>query len=444
MKTLITTIIILCLAVPGWADELNPISIPLPYDVSRSLSYDTPYDPDTPATITVLMVYTKAAKSWATDIDAEIEAAIDYANLTAYNSNTGIDFLVVGMLETIYVESNKSVTDLRRLTNPADGYMDEVHEVRDNLGADLVVLVAKVNDVGGIAWLMTEPAGNSDYGFSLVRVQQMAGPTTVHEMGHNIGMHHSKLQNFQPGPGVYSYSAGGRWMGSDGVGYCSVMTYSGGSYFPDGIPHFRIPVFSSPHVSHLSALTGDAVDADNARTGREMKHVIAAYRYQGGTLQVNLDPAAAKWRLVDGKTWHDSGDQLNLPVGPTEIEFSDVRGWVIPQPVTVQIDEHTVTTINVAYEIETCVVLIAPTKHGHLIPSKQVVDYGDTATFQVVPDSGYVIGSVFGCGGSLSGSTFTTGAIYETCTIEARFDKAQIPAASSGGGGGCFISASQE
>jgi len=256
-------------------------------------------------------------------------------------------------------------------------------------------------------------------------------------------MHHNKFQNYSPGPGVFSYSAGGRWVGSDGVGYCSVMTYTGGSYYPDGVSHGRIPIFSNPRLLFEGVPTGDVVDADNSRTAMEMKHVIAAYRYQNGRLQVTLEPSEAKWRPVDNQEWNDSGDELNLPVGPTEIEFSDVRGWVIPEPITVQIDENKLKRVIVSYDIETCIVLVAPTTGGSLIPSQQEISYGDTATFKVRPDKGYSVGSITGCGGSLSGSTYTTGPVTGDCTIEAQFDLIQKPTvvpAGGGGGGGCFIS----
>lgn len=276
------------------------------------------------------------------------------------------------------------------------------------------------------------------YGFSLARVQQAAGSTVVHEMGHNFGMGHHKLQNFQPGPGVFKYSAGGRWVGSDGVGYVSVMSYTGGSYYPDGRSHYKVPIFSNPNILHLSSPTGHAADADNARTAREMKHVIAAYRFEGGSLIVTLDPDTAKWRPMDGE-WYDSGYELSLPVGIVEIEFSDVRGWVRPLPVTVEIVGNELTEIAMAYDIETCIVIVAPTSGGRLIPAEAVVKYGDVATFQAVADSGNTIGSVNGCGGSLSGSTYTTGPVTETCTVTAKFNAIPAPVSAGGGGGGCFI-----
>jgi Rieske Fe-S protein len=50
------------------------------------------------------------------------------------------------------------------------------------------------------------------------------------------------------------------------------------------------------------------------------------------------------------------------------------------------------------------------------------VDAGATAQFTVTPNSGYQIASVTGCGGNLSGTTYTTGPITANCTVSASFD----------------------
>jgi Tfp pilus assembly protein PilV len=50
-------------------------------------------------------------------------------------------------------------------------------------------------------------------------------------------------------------------------------------------------------------------------------------------------------------------------------------------------------------------------------PTTQTVAYGATTSFTVSADSGYTISSVSGCGGSLSGSTYTTGTITGACQV---------------------------
>lgn len=58
---------------------------------------------------------------------------------------------------------------------------------------------------------------------------------------------------------------------------------------------------------------------------------------------------------------------------------------------------------------------------GNVSPASATVTGGSTTQFTVTASSGYDLGSVTGCGGSLSGSTYTTGAITANCTVTASF-----------------------
>jgi len=60
------------------------------------------------------------------------------------------------------------------------------------------------------------------------------------------------------------------------------------------------------------------------------------------------------------------------------------------------------------------------------------VDYNATTAFTITPDSGYHIVSVTGCNGSLSNTTYTTGAITGACTVTASF---ALPDGNFGNGG---------
>ncbi len=60
--------------------------------------------------------------------------------------------------------------------------------------------------------------------------------------------------------------------------------------------------------------------------------------------------------------------------------------------------------------------------NGGISPNTpQTVNYGSSVSFTMTPDTGYHVSSVTGCGGSLSGNTFTTGAITADCTVSASF-----------------------
>ena len=58
---------------------------------------------------------------------------------------------------------------------------------------------------------------------------------------------------------------------------------------------------------------------------------------------------------------------------------------------------------------------------GRISPASTTVTQGSSVQFTVTASSGYVLGSVTGCGGTLSGSTYTTGAIIDACTVSASF-----------------------
>jgi hypothetical protein len=58
---------------------------------------------------------------------------------------------------------------------------------------------------------------------------------------------------------------------------------------------------------------------------------------------------------------------------------------------------------------------------GSISPASAMVNDGATTSFTVTPDSGYAIDSVAGCGGSLNGTAYTTGAVTADCTVTATF-----------------------
>ena len=270
-------------------------------------------DPSDPANVDVMIVYTPAAASWASSnegsISNTIAQAMEKAQLAAENSLLIMDFTLVHSEQVTYTESGSSSTDLYRLTfhegfdpwgyEGTPRYLEEVHTWRELYGADLVSMFTQVDDTGGLGWLLAYQSGYPQLGFSISRVQQASWTFThVHEMGHNMGAHHHKQQNVQPGPTVWNdwpantWSAGWRWLGSDEQMYCDIMTYESGAYFSDGITAIRTSYFSNPNISHMGAPTGHAVDGDNARTLREIKHVIAAYT-AGGSVEppiISVEP----------------------------------------------------------------------------------------------------------------------------------------------------------
>jgi len=79
-------------------------------------------------------------------------------------------------------------------------------------------------------------------------------------------------------------------------------------------------------------------------------------------------------------------------------------------------------TVTAHYAINTFAVTPGPVTGGSISPATpQTVNYNATTSFTVTPATGYSIAGVTGCGGSLSGTTYTTGPITGACSVTATF-----------------------
>ncbi len=59
--------------------------------------------------------------------------------------------------------------------------------------------------------------------------------------------------------------------------------------------------------------------------------------------------------------------------------------------------------------------------NGTISPTSTSINYNDNTSFTITPNTGYVIDTVDGCDGTLSGNTHTTGPIIADCTVSASF-----------------------
>jgi hypothetical protein len=258
--------------------------------------------------VDVMVVYTPAAKAYEGGVSGiynNIAMAMQKANTVHGNSDTQVILNLVHVAETASVESGSGNTDLRRLTYTGGVYsdMDEVHDLRDEYGADMVCLFADVDYTGGVAWLLDSSSGEPDLAFSMARIQQSDWSyTVVHEWGHNMGCGHSKTQTTQNGPGIYSYSAGWQWSDSASsatIGFCSVMTYE--NFDSSGSNEYvRVAHFSNPDIDfsgNSTNSTGNASDGDSARTIRNVRNVVAAYRASLDGVDTDSDGMPDLWEM---------------------------------------------------------------------------------------------------------------------------------------------------
>ncbi|MEE2906193.1 MAG: zinc-dependent metalloprotease family protein [Planctomycetota bacterium] len=226
--------------------------------------------------IDVLWVYTPASLVYMGDAEemlAQCQIAVDDVNETFANTNLPFSVRIVGLRETEYEET---ADYLYHLQNPSDGFMDEVHPLRDAKAADIVALVT-VTGYCGQAWVAPD---NPDYGFQECSAQCLletwANPFR-HELGHNLGSQHYTTDTY----GYFSWSSGHRLIPSGGT---EIGTSMGGN----DIPHF-----SNPDVFYGGVPTGEAIgpdeEADNYSAFLVTVPMVADFRCSESACPADVD-----------------------------------------------------------------------------------------------------------------------------------------------------------
>ncbi len=214
--------------------------------------------------IAVLVAYTPAAKTEAGNMGALIQLAIDETNQSYMNSNVTTRIALVHSYETTYVESDV-FTDLSRIRTPGDGFMDEVHSLRDQYSADVVVLVRRAGSSCGLASMILATA---DQAFAVVMQDCATGYYSFgHEIGHLQGARHNPEAD--PTSTPFSYGHGyyfepSRWR--------TIMSYD----CPGGCS--RIQYWSNPGVSYGGVPMGSSATHHDARVLDVTSCTIANFR----------------------------------------------------------------------------------------------------------------------------------------------------------------------
>ena len=231
------------------------------------------------ANINVLVVYDTTAKAWVDSNGGGMEAfALDVVsrmNLATANSGIDLTFSLAHATNIAYTHSDLGA-DLGTIQS-----MAAVNALRDDHAADTVALLVDTGfayGVVGVGYLLSSYSGSPSYAYCVnaIRAAELSHVVT-HEVGHNLGAHHSKYQTSSPGPNtsLNTYSAGWYFTGNNGVAYHTIMAYNSDGY---GNFYNSAPYFSSPLVQYQGVPAGHAQNGDNARSIRSTMDVVAAYR----------------------------------------------------------------------------------------------------------------------------------------------------------------------
>jgi hypothetical protein len=267
--------------------QIDPTSYPAEhppgYDAGGPVPALPPTKPAVPAQpqdvtglIDVLVVWTPAAEAAAggsVAMNNLVTLAVAESNIAYANSGVGQRLRLVYKTQVAYTESATFATDLDRVTNPSDGYMDNVLPLRDQYGADEVVLLINNATSCGLAWLMTNPSPSFEsHAYAVVHFGcAISYYSFAHELGHNMGSQHERANG--GGGGAYPYSFGYQ---DPARLFRTIMAYD----CSGGCP--RIQNFSNPAVLYNGRPTGvddGAPDsADNTHSLNSTAPIVQAWR----------------------------------------------------------------------------------------------------------------------------------------------------------------------
>jgi len=232
--------------------------------------------------IRILGAYTTLAGNNSADIVSLIELDIDDFN--TINSNSLVDFQVeiarivelTGYTEVGTESPNPlmpvwSYSDnILRFWNPTDGFMDEVHDLRNLYDADMCQMyLDDLAGPGGIAMEVNVDAPNA----FCASLWDNGGFTPVHELGHLIGMWH----NVESSPPFDNYNWEHGYYNDDnvtGTNFRTIMSYS--SACNGSCP--RVAHWSNDDDTYLGLPTGSTATHDNARIARFRDQTVSLFQ----------------------------------------------------------------------------------------------------------------------------------------------------------------------
>jgi hypothetical protein len=215
------------------------------------------------------------AADQVSDIELDILLIVEETNDTYDQSLIGQTLRLVHAEQTDYVEQYSTLLARSALQDPMDGKMDDVHVLRDQVGADLVSLWVAGGDCGSANIMKVVAPSFSTYAFSAVRrVCAESNFTFAHELGHNMGARHERYEDPVDGS-PFAFNHG--FVRADKE-WGTIMAY-GTECSPDCV---RQGFWSNPDRTYLGDPTGvpppspDA--ADNRKTLNLTAATVAAFR----------------------------------------------------------------------------------------------------------------------------------------------------------------------
>jgi hypothetical protein len=239
-----------------------------------------------PDIIDLLAIYSPAVRELVgseAGVAATIDSGVSMVNAILNNSGVAGRIRLSRMVELPMAVPNTCSEALDRLTSTRDGILDEVHQLRDEAGADLVFgFFTPSRDCSGVAWLYNnDPA--SGFGLS-VMTRTSAGPI-AHEIGHSLGAVHDWY--------VDDSRSSAKGLVNCAAGWKDIMSYTN-ECIARGLSVSNISYYSNPSLTYegqrlgvpagtgqscrAGSLSNPPCDADASREIAANVRAVARYR----------------------------------------------------------------------------------------------------------------------------------------------------------------------
>jgi len=263
---------------------------------------------DSGSTIDIMVAYTASARAAAGStaaIKATILTALNETNAGYANSGVTPRLRLVHVEEVAYTESGNISTDVNRLAATADGFMDNLHTLRNTYGADLVGLI--VENGGGYCGMAKAIMATAATAFQVTARSCATGYYSfAHEFGHLQGARHDTYVDSGTTP--YAYGHGHVNTSSDATKrWRTIMSYND-RCSTLGYNCTRLQYWSNPTKTYLANAMGVLNTSENYKVLNNTAYTVANFRTAvlANDFTDDFGATAGNWSAVSG-VWARDG-----------------------------------------------------------------------------------------------------------------------------------------